>query len=323
MSTRLVLVGIVLLLCSSVGYATSHDTPITVIETTTNTNVQISGSSSQQVVSQVDPANLLVDIEILEPSGGFKAQSTTQKFWVNIYVTPATYKSLGSTTIKLTSTDPAVAAFTGSGQNGEIFSKTPSYSNGAFSVTIPENGLTGNEFETVMPEGKYFLGKLQMEVKKDGNFNVNLASGSSAVGTSQPYVATFGYSGKLSNYVTYKVAQKSSKIIEASPACVPKTAAQCPTTNCGTINDACGGKVVCTNNCVSGQVCVNNACVNALDKVLPNPSVQEKDVLVAVANAFQGKDKNGNALAQCPGTFCTLTKLNVIVNAIKAWLASA
>ncbi len=243
-------------------------------------------------------SDLIVELVANVPTGGFKVQPTPQKFWVDIYVTPATYTSFSDIYIRLKSSD--VATFTGNLKDGNLYTfGTPQYKDQGYERII-SNIATQN----LLAPARYKLGSLEMSLLKDGNLAITLDTekSSASAGLNLPYTLPSS---------TAKIATTSW--------CVPKTSpGACSGLNLGcgksTIDDGCGGKVECTSStplCPEGSLCVDNKCEKAASKALPTAAkAHDKKAVEDVSSALSN-----------PSLANKFQKLSALLQALKAWYA--
>ncbi|MDO8510900.1 MAG: hypothetical protein Q7S55_01920 [Nanoarchaeota archaeon] len=322
MSKKIVVLGILLLLFSSMVSALEYIPPIAVITQTMDNELN-------QAIG-----DLWVWLEVPEnlPVPG-------QTFWVDLYVTPSNpSSSVRSLKLKLKPSNNKVK-FTGGVSNlldangwSQIYANP---TDGSLLLNHPDP-ISGN----VLPsEKKLRLGRVEMLVSSQGSFGISLVKAESE--------AWYWFNTPDSN-VMYILKQGNTRVLRNSH-CVPNPAVCLNGINipgkCGAVDNGCGKMVTCSA-CASDKICVSNACVAPVTQlpaasqpaclaVINTPQASDKVLLQAIGETLQywGKpcatnmDCNAGAGYSCAGSpsTCSATELSIlspIFTAIKDWLFS-
>jgi len=294
MSKRLVLVGVLVLLFSSMGHAEE---------------------------------GVRVDLEIknLYEEVGDESIVHVYLTYINSEDTIKIKKMMSYAKIAVRSTDPSVADFIvgGGGYNklnhpfsagtaGVLESATSDYEANFNKLWYPYLPLYPNE--------RIFIGDLKLEINKAGKFDIFVYGYETHV-----YFNKGGYLIEQTNLPgtrTRVIGPSSESYVQtikgatlAHNICIPKTVSACTqNVECGItiIDDGCGGEIGCSypNTCGTGEVCIDNACAAAAEKALPTgASDQDKTLLGKIATALGGANKD--------------LKFAGIINAIVVWFNSS
>ena len=317
MFKKIVLIGLLIMLLSSVVYAPEY----TINTEKAPTIITIEKTIDE--ISMITTEDLWVWLEVPEqlPPPGPK-----QTFLVDLYITlykPTLEKTL---TLKLKPSNSKVK-FTGGVQDlgayTYIFSKDKwsnvyaNPSDGSILLSRLFNSVSG-----ISTFKKLFVARLEMLVTESGSFQILLVGDESE--------AWYDSSNE------YALKQGNTRVIR-NTQCIPNVNSVACSNKCGNVDNGCGKIVSCGNTCTSGQVCsTNNVCVDALNLALPNPSDKElceavikvsikdvnaRDVLKGTSNALRGNNIDGKPL-ECSSFGCKYYILNVINDVLTTWFGN-
>lgn len=191
--------------------------------------------------------NLLVELEVKDAS--------TPQFWADVYLTSATHTQFTSFNIKLVTSEVNVAKFIASSEFHSPFGEFELIVGGNQDYAVIKHSPEAPETVVLItPGAKTYLGRIKMQNPNDLGPGQALTSGTFSISLDTTVSnVQYGY-GKF-----YQLS------LPAKSFCVPKL--ECAASSCGVTADGCGGFVNCdpaNTACVSGQSCVNNACVSAV-----------------------------------------------------------
>ncbi len=329
MSTRWLLVGLLVLLISSTGFALLD--VVNVVSQEGTGFVQSAPLTADSLVPVGD--ELLVELRV--PSD----IPTSGTFLVDVYVI-SNKKSIGDFKITLVPSNKNIVRFTGEKKfiDGKKAGNWLYYDISSSSFDPTDGSVTLEKKITLSPKLAYvdpmepdvltYLSSLTVEVMSPGSFQLNLDKTRSEA----DYYTGVG-DGTSAQFAKHTLKQTSTRIVR-NTLCI-KNADAC-SGKCGKLDNGCGNIVTCSG-CATGKVCsTSNVCVDALGLALPNSDdkalceavikvpatdVGARDALKGVSNALQSKDLNGNALT-CETSLCKYFKLDVITEVLTAWFSS-
>ncbi len=323
MFKKVMLVVLSLVLLSSMGYALDYiDVSKTIISTPIITQ-QVNQVLPVVTPLQLQYSDLLVEVVANIPEN----LKVNDLFWVDIYVTSGGQTVILDSKIKLTSSDANVASFTGKGENGNLFVYNPGgvkFDGGVYSAVGSED---------IKPGVRYKLGRLEMQAKAKGAFNINVDKSLNAALNEDNSYATYAPEEGIAPQKYYHLVLNPTTITKvASSVCVPLTIV-CPEQICGLLPDGCGGVITCDcTACAAKHTCILPALYlfpgllpGAGDKQLCEAAINaqsaDRDALKGISNAFQSKTLDGQPLKECSGPACKFLKLNLIMTALTSWFS--